>query len=94
MTTNEDGFADQSADPARRNLLLSRKVVGVCMVVVFAVAIVFGGVHYTLEIIEASSASGEAVSEEHVTGEYVPRLATGPNDDPAVAALKYVCLFH
>ncbi len=89
MTTSEDGFADQSADPARRDLLLSRKVVGVCMVVVFAVAIVFGGVHYTLEIIEASSATGERAS-----GEYVPRLAAEPNDDPAVAALKYVCLFH
>ncbi|MXZ90903.1 MAG: hypothetical protein F4W95_01855 [Chloroflexi bacterium] len=89
MTTSENGFADQSADPTRRNLLLSRKVIGVGMVVVFAAAIVFGGVHSALEVIEATSSPMQPAS-----GEYVPRLAAESSDDPAVAALKYVCLFH
>ena len=89
MTTSENGFADQSADPARRNLPLSRKVVGVGIVVVFAVAIVFGGVHSALAVMEATSSPMAPAS-----GEYVPRLAAESSDDPAVAALKYVCLFH
>lgn len=89
MTTSEDGLTGQGTHPAGRNPLLSRKVVGVCIVAVFAVVFVFGGVHYGLEVIEAASASGDRGSEEQV-----PRLAGEPNDDPAVAALKYVCLFH
>lgn len=85
MTTSEKGLASQSAAPEQKNSRLSQKIVGICIVGIFAVAIVFGGVHYTLEMIEASSQSGE----------YVKRLATEPrNDDPAVTALKYVCLFH
>ena len=84
MTTSDDGLAGQPTRAAGRNSLLSRKVVGICIVAVFAVVFVFGGVHYALEIIEASAESGERV----------PRLAAEPDDDPAVAALKYVCLFH
>ena len=94
MTTSEDGLASESTHAARRNSLLSRKVVGVCIVVVFAVVFVFGGVHYALEIIEASSVSGERVPGERASGEYAPRLAAEADNDPAVAALKYVCLFH
>lgn len=89
MTTSENGLSSQSAHGENRGSLLSRKVVGVCIVAVFAAAIMFGGVHYALEVIEATSGSGEGVP-----GEQVPRLATDPYDDPAVAALKYVCLFH
>ena len=70
-------------------MAMNRKIIGVAMIAVFAVAIVFGGVHSTLAVIEATSASAAPGD-----GEYVARLATASDDDPAVSALKYVCLFH
>lgn len=89
MMTTEDGLARQSTSSARRNPLANRKLIGICIVVVFAVAIVFGGVHSALEVIEATSSPMMPASDE-----YVPRLAAESSDDPAMAALKYVCLFH
>ena len=89
MMTTEDGLTRQSTRSTRRNSLATRKFIGFCIVAVFAVAIVFGGVHSALEVIEATSSSGALTA-----GEYVPRLAAEPNDEPAVAALRYVCLFH
>ncbi len=68
---------------------MNPKIIGLCIVIVFAVAIVFGGIHYSLAIIEASSASAGPAE-----GEYVARLAPDAQEDPAISALKYVCLFH
>ena len=68
---------------------MNRKIIGLCIVAVFAVAIVFGGVHSVLSVIDASAASTDAGE-----GEYVARLATGNDQDPALAALRYVCPFH
>ena len=68
---------------------MNRKIIGFCIVAVFAVAIVFGGVHSTLAVIEATAAPAESVE-----GEYVARLAATGDEDPAVAALRYVCPFH
>ena len=87
--TTDDGLTRQSTRPARGNLLAARKLVGFCIVAVFAVAIVFGGVHSALEVIEATSSPAAPTAAE-----YVPRLAAEPNDAPALAALRYVCLFH
>ena len=68
---------------------MNGKFIGLAIVAVFAVVILFGGIHYTLEVLEASSASGARTSDE-----YVPRLDSGADEDPALAALKSVCLFH
>lgn len=68
---------------------MNRKIIGLSIVVVFAVVIVFGGIHYALEIIEAS-----ATSNNPAEGEYVDRLDTSSQEDPALAALRSVCLFH
>ncbi len=68
---------------------MNRKIIGLSIIIIFAVVIVFGGIHYALEIIEASSASANPVE-----GEYVSRLDTGSSEDPALSALRSVCLFH
>ena len=68
---------------------MDRKIIGVFIVAVFAVAIVIGGVHSALSVIEASAASRNTAE-----GEYVARLATDNDQDPALAALRYVCPFH
>ena len=68
---------------------MNRKIIGLCIIVVFAVAIVFGGVHSALAVIDAT-----AVPAQPAEGEYVARLATAGEEDPAVAALRYVCPFH
>ena len=68
---------------------MDRKIIGVFIVAVFAVAIVIGGVHSALSVIEASAASTNPAE-----GEYVARLATDNDQDPALAALRYVCPFH
>ncbi len=65
---------------------MDKKIIGLFIVAVFAVAIVFGGVHSVLSVIDASADAGE--------GEYVARLATDNDQDPALAALRYVCPFH
>ncbi len=68
---------------------MDKKIIGFFIVAVFAVAIVFGGVHSVLSVIDASAASKNTAE-----GEYVARLATGNDQDPALAALRYVCPFH
>ncbi len=92
MMISEEG-ADrqtiQSARSGRRISTGSRKIIGICIVAVIAVAVVLGGVHSALEVMEAS-----ATPASPAVGEYAPRLAGEPKDDPATAALRYVCLFH
>ena len=68
---------------------MNRKIIGLCIVAVFAVAIVFGGVHSVISVIEASAAS-----QNPSDGEYVTRLTTGGDQNSALAALRNVCLFH
>ncbi len=68
---------------------MNRKIIGLFIIAVLAVAIVFGGVHSALSVIEASSASRAPVE-----GDYVARLDTNNQDDPAIEALRYVCPFH
>lgn len=68
---------------------MNRKFIGLAIIAVFAVVIVFGGIHYTLEIIEASSGT-----QAQTGGDYAPRLDADPREDPALQALKSVCLFH
>ena len=68
---------------------MNRKIIGLSILVVFACAMVFGAVGSVMEVIEAASAV-----QEPVEGEYVARLASENEDDPALAALKYVCPFH
>ena len=68
---------------------MHRKIIGLTIIVVFAAAIVFGGVHSALEIIEATSTPANPAD-----GEYVARLASAGEEDPALAALRYVCPFH
>ena len=68
---------------------MNRKFIGLAIIAVFAVVIVFGGIHYTLEIIEATSASKAETGED-----YAPRLDPRGYEDPALAALRSVCLFH
>ena len=67
---------------------MNRKIIGFVILAVFAGALVFGGVGSVMEVIEAASAPTQPVE-----GEYVARLAA-KDDDPALAALKYVCPFH
>ena len=68
---------------------MNRKFIGLAIIAVFAVVIVFGGIHYTLEVIEAASASKAEAGRD-----YAPRLDTDAREDPALQALKSVCLFH
>ena len=65
---------------------MNRKIIGFVILAVFAGALVFGGVGSVMEVIEAASA-------QPAEGEYVARLAS-EDEDPALAALKYVCPFH
>ena len=82
---------DETNPPLIRpgNRDMTRKTVGIGIIVVLAVAIVFGTVGSVMEVIEASSAHRPAAE-----GEYVARLATATEDNPALEALKYVCPFH
>ena len=68
---------------------MNTKLIGLCIVTVFAVSIILGGVHSAIMVIEATNAPTEPA-----TGEYVPRLAPDDEQDPALAALRYVCPFH
>lgn len=68
---------------------MNAKIVGLCIVTVFAVSFILGGVHSAIMVIEATNAPAEPS-----TGEHVPRLASGDEPDPALAALRYVCPFH
>ena len=68
---------------------MNTKLIGLCIVTVFAVSIILGGVHSAIMVIEATNAPAEPA-----TGEYVPRLASDDEQDPALAALRYVCPFH
>ena len=68
---------------------MNTKLIGLCIVTVFAVSIILGGVHSAIMVIEAAKAPAEPA-----TGEYVPRLAYDGEQDPALAALRYVCPFH
>ena len=68
---------------------MDKKIIGLFIVAVFAVTIVFGSVHSVLSVIDASAAS-----KNPAEGEYVARLATDNDQDPALAALRYVCPFH
>ena len=68
---------------------MKRKTVGIGILVILAGAILFGTVGSVMEVVAATSAptpSGE--------GEYVARLASAPDENPALEALKYACLFH
>ena len=68
---------------------MKRKTIGIGILVVLAVAIVFGTVGSVMEVIEAAAAPPPAAE-----GEYVARLAPSADDNPALEALKYVCPFH
>ena len=69
---------------------MNRKAIGIAIIVVFAAALVFGAVGSALEVVNATAAPASPPS-----GGYVTRLATSPaDDDPALAALKYICPFH
>ena len=68
---------------------MSRKTVGIGVLVLLAAAIVFGTVGSLMEVIEAASTTQQAGE-----GEYVARLAPDNNDNPALEALKYACPFH
>ena len=68
---------------------MNTKLIGLCIVTVFAISIILGGVHSAIMVIEATNAHAEPA-----TGEYVPRLAADGGQDPALAALRYVCPFH
>ena len=68
---------------------MNTKLIGLCIVTVFAISIILGGVHSAIMVIEATNAPAEPV-----TGDYVPRLTSTGEDDPALAALRYVCPFH
>ena len=69
---------------------MNRKAIGIAIIVVFAAALVFGAVGSALEVVNAT-----ATPASPPDGEYVTRLATSAAaDDPALAALKYICPFH
>ncbi len=68
---------------------MKRKTVGIGIIVILAVAIVFGTVGSVMEVVAATSAP--AASSE---GEYVARLAPAKDENPALEALKYACPFH
>lgn len=68
---------------------MSRKVIGIGIIIVFAAALVFGTVGSVMEVVAVASVPPGAGE-----GEYVARLAPGPDENPAVATFKYVCPFH
>lgn len=68
---------------------MKRKTIGIGILVVLAAAMVFGTVGSLMEVIEAASARQPAGA-----GEYVARRAASTDDNPSLAALKYVCPFH
>ena len=68
---------------------MNTKLIGLCIVTVFAVSIILGGVHSAIMVIEATNAPSEPA-----TSEYVHRIASDGEQDPALAALRYVCPFH
>ena len=69
--------------------IMKRKTVGIAIIVILAVAIVFGTVGSVMEVVAATSAP-PSPSE----GEYVARLAAATDENPALEALKYACPFH
>ena len=71
-----------------------RKAVGIAVIVVFAAALVFGAVGSVLEVVDATTAPPVNPSTGAPDGEYVARLTADGGDDPALAALKYICPFH
>ena len=71
-----------------------RKAVGIAVIVVFAAALVFGAVGSVLEVVDATTAPPVNPSTGVPDGEYVARLTADGGDDPALAALKYLCPFH
>ena len=73
---------------------MNRKVVGIAVIVVFAAALVFGAVGSVLEVVDATTAAPVNPSAGSSDGEYVARLTADGGDDPALAALKYICPFH
>ena len=72
---------------------MDRKIIGVFIVAVFAVAIVIGGVHSALSVIEASAAS-----KNPAEGEYVARLATdndqGSSPGGVAIRLSFPLTYH
>ena len=68
---------------------MNRKTIGIGIIVVLTVGIIFGTVGSVMEVIEAASMAQPAPD-----GDYVARLATSPDENPALEALKYVCPFH
>ena len=71
-----------------------RKAVGIAVIVVFAAALVFGAVGSVLEVVDATAAAPVNPAAGAPDGEYVGRLTADGGDDPALAALKYICPFH
>ena len=72
---------------------MKRKAVGIAVIVLFAAALVFGAVGSVLEVVDATTAAPAPVNPSE--GEYVARLtAEDDGEDPALAALKYICPFH
>ena len=68
---------------------MNRKTIGIAIIVVLAAGIIFGTVGSVMEVIEAA-----AMHQPTSDGEYVARLATSADENPALEALKYVCPFH
>ena len=73
---------------------MKRKAVGIAVIVVFAAALVFGAVGSVLEVVDETTAVPVNPSAGASDGEYVARLTADGGDDPALAALKYICPFH
>ena len=76
---------------------MKRKAVGIAVIVLFAAALVFGAVGSVLEVVDATTPAPVDPSDpaNPSEGDYVARLTTeGGSEDPALAALKYICPFH
>ena len=71
-----------------------RKAVGIAVIVVFGAALVFGAVGSVLEVVDATTAPPVNPAAGAPDGGYVSRLTADGGDDPALAALKYICPFH
>ena len=69
--------------------IMKRKTVGIGIIVVLAGAILFGTVGSVMEVVAATSAPRAPQN-----GEYVARLASTTDENPALEALKYACPFH
>ena len=69
--------------------IMKRKTVGIGIIVVLAGAILFGTVGSVMEVVAATSAPPSPQN-----GEYVARLASTTDENPALEALKYACPFH